>query len=858
LYTLPSYLWTPQRRGIEETIALLEAGKDVCLYGPTGSGKTVQAVELFNWAMSKYWAGCFYLNRRLLIPQTAQKFSDARLPYGIRAADYEDLYDFSAPFQICSADTERSRVYERKIWPLHDAQLIIVDEAHLQKTGAMAQILKDYRARGARVVLLTATPIGLSRWADELVISGKMQEYRDCKALVPAIVRSIEQPDMSKVKRNPTGEYVLDGERRRIYTQTIVCSVIDRWKRYNPDARLTMAYWPGVAESVWGTEQFRKIGVNWCHVDATDAVVDGKRAKLTRSLWDEIMERCKKGDIKGISSRFKCLDSKTRILSQRGWVGMNDIQDGEVVASFDETNGSVVWAPIKGIVRRPVGPQEGMYRIKGPNMDVRVSGTHSMLYKFARSAKSWKRMDAQDLAKKKGNYVVPVSGMWDAPGVPLTDAQLSFLGWFITDGHHRKDTGGVVISQSLVQPNYIHQHIVDALTGCGVKWTSGQYKVAGYSDFKTYCVSKKELERVGLYPYIDKQMAPQLLSMTRCQLEVFLKAANLGNGCKRKNPSWNVQTMEICAGNRTFAERLQAVCVTRGMKCNVHTHSEFVHVLYITPRRTAVDIRGTSREADERPGMKRMRLEPCDHEPGEMVWCVETELGTIITERNGKVAVLGNCREGIDLPSAYHCLIATPIGSLASFLQLAGRVLRYSPETPDHVLITDHGGAYWLHGSPNHDRPWKDWWSLPEHVVSSLHQQSIKERKEPEPIRCPKCEGERKGGIKCPHCGFEHQKSQRHVIMEDGSMVVREGHLVRPKFTQCKPDTQREWTAMYKGFFNSPKAREKTFAQMEAFFYHKYKYCPPRTLNFMPIDPVDWHRKIRNVPLERLTGAKNV
>jgi DNA repair protein RadD len=521
LYTLPSYLWTPQRRGIEETIALLEAGKDVCLYGPTGSGKTVQAIELFNWAMSKYWAGCFYLNRRLLIPQTAEKFSAARLPYGIRAADYEDLYDFSAPFQICSADTERSRVYERKIWPLHDAQLIIVDEAHLQKTGAMAQILKDYRARGARVVLLTATPIGLSRWADELVISGKMQEYRDCKALVPAVVRSIEQPDLSKVKRNATGEYVLDGEKRRIYTQSIVGNVIERWKKYNPDARPTMVYWPGKPESVWGTEQFAKIGVSWCHVDATDAVLDGKRYTLTRSLWDEILQRYKAGEIKGLSSRFKL-------------------------------------------------------------------------------------------------------------------------------------------------------------------------------------------------------------------------------------------------------------------------------------------------------------------------------------------------REGIDAPNTYHCILATPIGSLASYVQTIGRVLRYSLETPDSVLVTDHGGNYWRHGSPNHDRPWKDWWSLPEHVVSSLHQQSIKERKEPEPIRCPKCEGERKGGIKCPHCGFEHQKSQRHVIMEDGSMVVREGHLVRPKFTQCKPDTQREWTAMYKGFFNSPKAREKTFAQMEAFFYHKYKYCPPRTLNFMPIDPVDWHRKIRNVPLERLTGAKNV
>lgn len=519
-YTLSPHLWPPQRRGIEQTIDALARGKRVCLYSPTGGGKTAQAIELFKWAHSGGVGGAFYVNRRLLIQQTSDRFTSAGLPHGIRAADYDDQWRPGEPFQICSADTERSRVLERKTWLPHDVKggLVVVDEAHIQKTETMRTLLDQYQAAGAMIVLLTATPIGLSNWADELVVSGRLQEYRDCKALVPAIVRSIEQPDLSKVKRNATGEYVLDGQRRMIYTQTIVGNVIDRWKKYNPDARPTMLYAPGKPESVWLTEKFMAEGVNWCHVDATDAVVDGVRATLTRSLWEEILERYRKGDIKGLSSRFKL-------------------------------------------------------------------------------------------------------------------------------------------------------------------------------------------------------------------------------------------------------------------------------------------------------------------------------------------------REGIDVPGTYHCILATPIGSLASYIQTVGRVLRYSPETPESVLVTDHGGNYWRHGSPNHDRDWHGWWELPEHVISDWHTNQIRDKAAKEPMRCPKCEGERAGGRKCPHCGYEAEKSVRQVIMEDGRMVEREGELIRPRRVCEKSDTQQKWTSLFWAWRR--KKVDKTFAQMLGYFAHEYHYSPPKTLDFMPTNRAEWHTaKVHEVSLDHLSGYK--
>lgn len=518
MFQLSPHLWPPQRRGIEETIAALAAGKDVCLYGPTGAGKTVVAVELLKWAMSQGCRGAFYVNRRLLVGQTITRFQEAELPIGVRCAGYDDFYDHTAPVQICSSQTEQARCYQRKIWQQLQTELVIIDERHLQKAAVMEKIVADHKSRGAMIVGLTATPVGVSHTADVLVISGTLAEYRACKAIVPAVVRSIEQPDLSKVERNKTGEFILDGKRRAIYTQSIVGNVIGRWKKYNPDARPTLLYAPGVAESVWFTEKFREAGVNWCHVDATDAVLDGARVKLSRAIWEEIRERFLAGEIKGISSRFKL-------------------------------------------------------------------------------------------------------------------------------------------------------------------------------------------------------------------------------------------------------------------------------------------------------------------------------------------------REGVDMPQVWHCILATPIGSLVSYIQTVGRVLRYSTETPDSVLVTDHGGNYLRHGSPNDDRPWREFWDLPEGAVSSWRVNQIRERKEREPIRCPKCEGERKGGHKCPHCGFEHEKSQRHVIMRDGKMVEREGRLIRPKYVSTRPDTERNWVNMYWGYFRKP-SNQCTFAQMEAFFSREYGYFPPRTLPFMPKSEADWHRRVKDVPRDRLIDSR--
>jgi superfamily II DNA or RNA helicase len=253
------------------------------------------------------------------------------------------------------------------------------------------------------------------------------------------------------------------------------------------------------------------------------------------------------------------------------------------------------------------------------------------------------------------------------------------------------------------------------------------------------------------------------------------------------------------------------------------------------------------------------------HIDGEDVWCdgkfyssdANARSEVMDRFRDGDIRIICNryvLREGIDIPYAAHMILATPIGSVRSYIQIVGRILRRSPETPDYVTIVDHGGSFWSHGSPNEDRDWSEIYDLPERTCSILRKERIRERVEREPDACPEC------GLvfipttshRCPQCGHEMKKKFRTVLQTNSELVRVTGDAIRPRFVKQKPDTQKIWTKLYHGCANSKKKRGVSFIQAEALFLREHGYYPPRTLNFMPTRDIDWLRQIRDVPMGRL------
>ncbi len=219
----------------------------------------------------------------------------------------------------------------------------------------------------------------------------------------------------------------------------------------------------------------------------------------------------------------------------------------------------------------------------------------------------------------------------------------------------------------------------------------------------------------------------------------------------------------------------------------------------------------------------------------------------------GTIAIVWNrfvLREGIDCPWLCHGILATVFGSLQSYLQSGGRLLRAAPEKKI-AIIQDHGGNYWRHGSLNADRHWELCYT--PGIVTGLREQRLREKLDREPIRCPQCSGIRQSGPKCPHCGHQHLESSRMVVETDGTLREHKGVIFRPRPVSMRPSTAKLWERMY---YRAKKSKNRmNFNQAYGFFFYENHHWCPRDLPLMPVQDIDWFLPVADVPRERLRNG---
>lgn len=297
--------WPHQDYALAEVPARVERGETaVCVTSPTGGGKSKIACGLIEWAVERRWKAILYSNRRMLIDQLVRVLTDHGITFGVRAAGHPD--DRVRQVQISSLPTERSRVLQTERWQVHghgEPVLALVDEAHLNKADTAARVLGMHRESGGVAVGITATPIGLGRLYDSLVVAGTNAELRRCGALVKAYHYGPDEPDTRKIRKQPW-EYTEGDVRKLIMVQGIFGRVLDEYRRLNPDQRPAILFAPGVKESIWFAQQFQEAGISAAHLDGNECWVDGEFYKSNRDVRDQILAGSKDGSIKVLCNRF--------------------------------------------------------------------------------------------------------------------------------------------------------------------------------------------------------------------------------------------------------------------------------------------------------------------------------------------------------------------------------------------------------------------------------------------------------------------------------------------------------------------------------------------------------------------------
>lgn len=217
--------------------------------------------------------------------------------------------------------------------------------------------------------------------------------------------------------------------------------------------------------------------------------------------------------------------------------------------------------------------------------------------------------------------------------------------------------------------------------------------------------------------------------------------------------------------------------------------------------------------------------------------------------KSGDIKVVTNrfvLREAIDMPWLQHCIVATVMGGLTTYLQSVGRLQRFWPECA-HKMLQDHGGHYWRHGSPNEDRIWR--LGLTRAAAAKERVDKILRGEKSEGVRCPACGFWRKGGDVCYNCANVHTHSVRAVRSVSGRLKLMKGQVYRRPKNHGQSAHQKQWTSALFAAAASNKSvaeavalcSQKCRSKGIVMDWTKVTNKPP------PVESADSRRAVRNV-----------
>lgn len=309
-----SYQLRPyQERAYREVQRLYTYGRRrILAVSPTGSGKTLMASTLIHNCVRKGGRVLFLADRRILVHQASAKLTECGVPHSIFMAGH--------PFQksrvtVASRDTMYARCYKRKVrqaeyeglvideeldlQPKPEADLVIVDEAHLSLAPAYLEIFKSYP--DAVFVGYTATPTrtdgkGLGMFWDSLFQAAYYKELIDAGHLVKTKVFAPSIPDLGAIPLGPNGEYNPDAVEEVMDKDNMVGDVVRNWLELArlPDGnyRRTVVFATGVAHSIHLRDEFKKAGIPAAHMDGETPPAERK----------DILARLESGDIQVVTN----------------------------------------------------------------------------------------------------------------------------------------------------------------------------------------------------------------------------------------------------------------------------------------------------------------------------------------------------------------------------------------------------------------------------------------------------------------------------------------------------------------------------------------------------------------------------
>jgi len=371
---------------------------------------------------------------------------------------------------------------------------------------------------------------------------------------------------------------------------------------------------------------------------------------------------------------FDCYSEDTEFLTSEGWRSFEEITGESLLATVLLREGMVCRKFLSLEYQKPIDKFDSkysgpMYHIFGVHTDSLVTANHRLLFQKSerRSKKKggWVLEEASSLPDTFEVLIAPTprtttfsnKKLFEGLPIPVRE-YLSLMGWYLSDGCALFDTKGDAVSIR------ISQKPDGKLSGNLRRWGKKYKKLANCSiytytrkpssyntvehqemllDVRNRSISARMVAECGCTE--SKRVPRYAFSLSKSLIDCLLIALILGDGTKREHKTktdsyiyysrsrdlaGDVQELALVAGWETALWGPFLIEDLEGRECLMYQ----VHL-----RRDPGQTRTLMRFQNVR------KVEVVD----QRVVCFTVPNGTLITRRNGKVSIHGNCKHGMHL-----------------------------------------------------------------------------------------------------------------------------------------------------------------------------------------------------------------
>lgn len=336
-----------------------------------------------------------------------------------------------------------------------------------------------------------------------------------------------------------------------------------------------------------------------------------------------------------------CIDDQTEVLTTKGWKTFYKIKESDTLLNLNTVTHKIEKDKINAIISKNYTGD--VYHFQPMGSDIRVTSSHDMLT-INKKTNKIRKIEAQDLYNKKQKFLIR-AGVQEKEGLKLSDNLLRLLVWISADGNRPKENSNLTRFRLFKERKI--KRLQELLSNLHIP-----YRTYYYSD-KGGCSINFDLPQ-ELQGMSFKPIDPSIIQCNQHQCSVILEEYANTDGTHNNN------SIIIYTSKKEEADTIQLMCVTNNFGCSISSRVNHGFKLQSKEPKVSYELNIVSKpyRCIDNPH----NTTTIEHVTDEHFWCLNTNNGTLIIRRNGKVNITGNCHSPVDYILGQTRVVCCPFG----------------------------------------------------------------------------------------------------------------------------------------------------------------------------------------------------